>query len=138
MTNEQWLVYIWSIYPEGGFQFFYVAGLILVLIFMLFALLSHNDVYDSDKTKTVWSRMGKWKVVLPSIFLILSFLCNFVPNKNYFAYILATPYVVDSGKSLVESLNEPNSKLFKLNQIMDKGLDKILLEVSKDESKKEK
>lgn len=27
MTNEQWLVYLWSIYPQGGFQVFWVACL---------------------------------------------------------------------------------------------------------------
>ena len=136
MSQEQWLVYIWSIYPDGGFQAFYIVCFIVVIIFLISILISHTDKYTTDKKKTIWSKMGKWKVILPSTFLLLSFLCNLVPSRNYFAYIIATPYVVDSGKSLVESLNEPNSKLFKLNQIMDKGLDKILLEVSKDEKLK--
>ena len=40
MTNEQWLVYLWSIYPSGGFQVFWVISLILVLALLTLAAAS--------------------------------------------------------------------------------------------------
>ena len=68
----------------------------------------------------------------------MAFLSNFVPNKNNFIYIVATPYVVDSGKSLIESLQDENSKLYKINQIMDKSLDKVLKNLDKEEKENKK
>ena len=132
MTNEQWLVYIWSIYPNGGFQVFWVICLALVVGLLTFAAVSFfSDTgsyryTEEEKNTYLWRKLGKYKVIVPSILLLLIFISNLVPNREYFAYIIATPYVVDSGKSIVDSLNDPTSKLFKLNSIMDKGLDKTL------------
>ena len=128
MTNEQWLVYLWSIYPSGGYQVFYAILLIAYLFFIIFALISHSDTSDRYKNETIWYKMGKWKIIIPSVLLVLIFLSNLVPsNRNHFLYIVATPYVVESGKSIVDSLNDPNSKLSKLNQMTDKALDKALM-----------
>ena len=143
MTQEQWLVYIWSIYPSGGFQVFYVGVLIFVgfIIFMSFVSASTDGVLSLPKEqreKYVWTKLGWWKITVPSILLLLIFLSNLVPNREYFAYIIATPYVVDSSKSIIETLDDPNSKLSKLNKIMDKGLDKVLLELESNDGKDNK
>ena len=140
MTKEQWLVYLWRVDPDGGIQFFYVCCLITVtfIIFMSFVNISVDDglrLPKEQREKYVWTKLGWWKISIPSILLVLIFLSNLVPNREYFAYIIATPYVVDSGKSIIETLDDPNNKLSKLNQIMDKGLDKVLLELDKKETK---
>lgn len=127
MTKEQWLVYLWSIYPDGGFSVFWVVSLLIYTVFIAIMAVVHFDGYKDDTT--IWSRLGKWKIIIPSVLLLFIFISNLVPKREYFAYIIATPYVVDSGKSIVESLQDPNSKLSKLNSIMDKGLDKILKEM---------
>ena len=133
MTNEQWLVYLWSIYPSGGYQIFYAIFLIAYLFLLYFAFIAHLDTSDRYKTETIWYKMGKWKIIIPSVLIVLLFLCNLVPsNRNHFLYIIATPYVVDSGKSIVDSLNDPNSKLSKLNQMTDKALDKALKYLDED------
>ena len=138
MTNEQWLVYLWSIYPNGGYQIFYAIFLIAYLFFIIFALISHSDTSDRYRTDTVWYKMGKWKIIIPSVLLVLIFLSNLVPsNRNHFLYIVATPYVVDSGKSIIESLQDPNSKLSKLNQMTDKALDKALMYLGENENEKQ-
>ena len=138
MTNEQWLVYLWSIYPSGGYQVFYAILLIAYLFFIIFALISHSDTSDRYRTDTVWYKMGKWKIIIPSVLLVLIFLSNLVPsNRNHFLYIVATPYVVDSGKSIIESLQDPNSKLSKLNQMTDKALDKALMYLGENENDKQ-
>ena len=132
MTKEQWLVYIWSIYPNGGFQTFWamclvlVAGILTITGASFFSDTSGYRYSEEDKDTYLWRQLGKWKVIVPSVLLTLIFLSNLVPSREHFAYIIATPYVVDSGKSIVDSLNDPTSKLFKLNSIMDKGLDKTL------------
>ena len=132
MTNEQWLVYIWSIYPNGGFQLFWVISLFLVLALLTFAAISYfSDTSgyrytEEEKNTSIWRKLGKYKVIVPSVLLLFIFLSNLVPNREHFAYIIATPYVVESGKSIVDSLNDPASKLYKLNNIMDKALDKAL------------
>ena len=138
MTNDQWLVSLWSIYPSGGYQVFYAILLIAYLFFIIFALISHSDTSDRYRTDTVWYKMGKWKIIIPSVLLVLIFLSNLVPsNRNHFLYIIATPYVVDSGKSIIESLQDPNSKLSKLNQMTDKALDKALKYLGENENDKQ-
>ena len=139
MTNEQWLVYIWSIYPNGEFQVFWVISLIMVLALLTFTAINYfSDTggyrySEEEKDTYLWRQLGKWKVIVPSALLLFIFLSNLVPSREHFAYIIATPYVVESGKSIVDSLNDPASKLYKLNSIMDKGLDKVLDELTKKE-----
>ena len=142
MTQEQWLVYIWSIYPNGGFQVFWVACLAMVFLFLCFTAASFftdtsgwraSRYTEIEKDTYVWRKLGKWKVTVPSVLLSFIFISNLVPSREHFAYIIATPYVVESGKSIVDSLNDPTSKLSKLNSIMDKGLDKVLEELNKPE-----
>ena len=139
MTQEQWLVYLWSIYPNGGFQIFWVISLLLVLGLLTLAAASffsdtNGSGYSEEYKNTyLWRQLGKWKVIVPSVLLSFIFLSNLVPSREHFAYIIATPYVVESGKSIVDSLNDPASKLYKLNSIMDKGLDKVLDELTKKE-----
>ena len=143
MTQEQWLVYLWAIYPNGGFLVFWVIcfAIVLFIIFISFVNISVEDGFSLPKEqreKYVWTKLGWWKISLPSILVVLIFLSNLVPNREYFAYIIATPYVVDSGKSIIETLDDPNSKLSKLNKIMDKGLDKVLLELESNDGKDNK
>ena len=143
MTNEQWLVYIWSIYPNGGFQVFWVISLVLVVALLTFAaasFFSDTGGYrysEEEKDTYLWRKLGKLKIIVPSVLLLFIFLSNFVPSREHFAYIIATPYVVESGKSIVESLNDPSSKLSKLNQITDKALDKALMYLDEDKNDKQ-
>ena len=146
MTNEQWLVYLWSIYPNGGFQVFWVISLVLVLFFLLFIATGYfsdtsgwraSRYTETEKDAYLWRKLGKWKLIVPSVLLLFIFLSNLVPSREHFAYIIATPYVVESGKSIVESLNDPSSKLSKLNQMTDKALDKALIYLGENENEKQ-
>lgn len=141
MTKEQLLVYIWSIYPEGGAKDFWVVLLILYLAFIIViyvAYLLHidkknaersgierEDDKDDKKERPLFIRLGKWKVSGILFLLFMIFLCNLVPKKEHFIYIVATPFVIESGKTILESLQDPNSKLFKLNKITDKSLERL-------------
>lgn len=128
MTNEQWLVYLWSIYPDGGFIFTWSVLLILFTAGMIFIAINHFDGYEDETT--LWSKLGKWKIAIPSILAILIFISYLVPKRDHFLLIITTPYVVEAGKSLADSLTDPTSKMFKLNQLVDKGLEKMLKELA--------
>ena len=144
MTSEQWLVYLWSIYPQGGFQVFWSICLVLVvglLVFTAASFFSDTSGYrysEKDKDTYLWRKLGKYKVIVPSVLLLFIFLSNLVPNREHFIYIIATPYVVDSGKSIIESLQDQNSKLYKLNKMTDKALDKALIYLEENEKDKDK
>ena len=130
MTNEQWLVYLWSIYPNGGFLHLWVVLLVLFTSGIMFASIFHFGDYRDGNENTVWSKIGKWKIVIPSILVLFIFLSLLVPKRDHFLLILATPYAVEAGKSLADSLSDPTSKMFKLNQLVDKSLEKMLKELS--------
>ena len=131
MTNEQWLVYLWSIYPNGTIIQIWIILLILFAVSMMMLATFHFDKYASENT--LWSRLGKWKIIIPSILVLFIFLSLLVPKRDHFILILATPYAVEAGKSLADSLNDPTSKMFKLNQLVDKSLEKMLKELSEPE-----
>ena len=135
MTNEQWLVYLWSIYPNGTLVQIWIVLLILFAVSMMMLATFHFDKYASEKT--LWSKMGKWKIAIPSILVLFIFLSLLVPKRDHFILILATPYAVEAGKSLADSLNDQTSKMFKLNQLVDKGLEKMLQELSEPSNKKD-
>ena len=134
MTNEQWLVYLWSIYPNGLFIQLWSTLLIVFAVGMVLVAAIHFDGYEDETT--VWSKLGKWKIVIPSILVLFIFLSLLVPKRDRFILILATPYAVEAGKSLADSLNDPTSKMFKLNQLVDKSLEKMLKELSEPEKEK--
>ena len=131
MTNEQWLVYLWSIYPNGGFMHLWVVLLVVFAVGILFIGIIHHDG-DRDET-TMWSILGKWKIVIPTLLVLFIFLSQLVPKRDHFILILATPYAVEAGKTLADSLSDPTSKMFKLNQLVDKSLEKMLKEFSEPE-----
>ena len=146
MTKEQLLVYIWSIYPEDGAKDFWVVLLILYLVFIIviyFAYLlnyaeegsdeEREDDKDDKKEQPLFIRLGKWKVSSILFLLFMILLCNLIPKKEHFVYIVATPFVIESGKTISESLQDPNSKLFKLNKLTDKSLERLSESLDKTE-----
>ena len=128
MTNEQWLVYLWSIYPNGLFIQIWATLLTVFAIGMALIAINHFDGYEDETT--LWSKMGKWKIAIPSILVLFIFLSLLVPKRDHFLLIIATPYAVEAGKTITDSLNDQTSKMFKLNQLVDKGLEKMLKELS--------
>ena len=139
MTKEQWLVYLWSIYPQGGFSvILWISILLTVLATFIIFMLSINGI-DRGRKDTLWHTTKKLRYFMYFIELICVILVNLTPTREHFLYIIATPYVVDSGKSIVESLNDETSKLYKINKFTDKALDKAFIAIDNvlDENNKE-
>ena len=104
------------------------SGLLGITLIGLFFLLGEHfiDYDDSNSEKSNLSKLGKKKYYIPLFLAFMIFLSNLVPTREQFLYIVATPYVVDAGKSLADSFKDPTSKAYKINQLMDKALDKAI------------
>lgn len=133
MTYEQWLVYLYDIYPEGGWKLFWLLLLISSGLIITVIEVNNRDVYNSNHPKSVyhpsnskWFKLGWKRFAVPIFAAIMLFLSNLVPSREGLLYIMATPYAVEAGKSLVDSIDDPTSKLYKLNQLTDNALDKAI------------
>jgi cell division protein FtsW (lipid II flippase) len=131
MTNEQGLVYLWSIYPRGGMTVFWCAGLVITAIFICILWIGYSDCDLEKRKNTQFVKIGNYKIIVPLFFVCMLFLSSLVPSRKDFMFVVATPYIIESGKSLIDSLQDPTSKAYKINQLMDKGLDKALVELDK-------
>ena len=127
MTKEQFLVYLWSIYPTGGFTIFYIVFLVIFLFILGIFYINFSDDRNSksdDKLREYgWRKLGKLKLIIPLFFTFLLFISQLVPSRDNFLLIIATPYIVDSGKSILESLSYPTRKAYKINELTNKSLD---------------
>lgn len=70
--------------------------------------------------------LGKWKWIIPSILIVWLLVNYLLPDKKGMLMIVATPYIVESGDSIMKSISDESGKLFKLNKILDKKLDLLL------------
>lgn len=131
LTNEQWLVYLWSIYPQGGVSVFWFISFCISLVIVLILWIGYSGTDIGKRDSTQFVKMGKYKIFIPLFFMLMLFLSQLVPSRNNFMFIVATPYIVENGKSIVDSLQDPTSKAYKLNQLMDKGLDKMIIALDK-------
>ena len=126
MTNEQLIIYLYGIYPDGGPTFFYWS-MVSVASFYLLIIFTDSTDYTERKNedhrhyykKSDWYKMGKIKIAIVAIPLTLIVLSNFIPNKNVFLALVATPTVVSAIK---ESLDD--GKLKRIDNIFNKALNK--------------
>lgn len=137
MTNEQWLVYLYSVWPDGEFFHFWMSCLCIWGVYLLVLGISYSEpcITKEERQQKLWVKLGYKKIIVPVIICFMMLISHFVPDKKTFAYIIVTPYVVDTGKSLVESLQDPSSKAYKINKMIDKGLDKALEALENTENK---
>ena len=124
MTNEQLLIYLYGIYPEGGWSILWALLLLTTIVVMVILAHDRYEIYDSGReesdwhyTKSPWYKLGNFRWVLPSTFVLLLFLSNLVPDKKTFLLLAATP-------TIVESATSQDGKLYRLNDIIDKALDR--------------
>ena len=122
MTKEQWIIYLYGIYPEGGWKALWTILLVCFLLFILIIFAIHNVDKQNGESSTLWEELPKQLKIIPIIVLsILIFLSNLVPNKNVFLALVATPTVV---KYIKHTLN--NDRLKKIDKLFDITLDKML------------
>lgn len=127
MSQEQWMVYTYLVWPNGGWTFVWGA-LVIISVFISVIL---TAIYIDTNGKDVSKKLIKtsW---LCALFVVIMLQVSFlIPDKKGMTAIIATPYIVEGGKSLVESLKDPNSKAYKINLLIDKSLDKAVEEITK-------
>lgn len=137
MTQEQWIVYLYSVWPNGGFMLLYILAFCALGIY--YGILADNrSLYNSNNPDSCWYKGNAPKVkhsklfkITPVILILLIVLSNFVPDKKEFLMLVATPYLVDGSKSLINS-----EKASKFSEIIDLSLDKALSELKPKEQGK--
>ncbi len=128
MTNEQLIIYLYGIYPNGSLTLLYLFFIIMHSILMGILFLS-DRAESSYQCYTpedyYWNKLSNKQKVLPIVVLaILLFLSNLVPSRNTFLAIVATPTVMEKIK---ESMND--GKLKKVDELLDLALDKATKEL---------
>ncbi len=123
MTQEQFIIYLYGIYPEGGLSFFAV-GMLLAFFGLRTVVWIYREENDGDFDTPYETYIKPVKVAgfLVSMVLVVGYL---IPSKNTFLAVVATP-------SLVESLESKEGKLYKVNKLLNRALDtaeKVLDEV---------
>lgn len=125
MTQEQWIIYLYGIYPNGGFTLLYIVLLASWVALMGIMFASYNVDKDSRHIESMkgyyWVTIPtRWKVIPVVALLTLIFLSNLVPSKNTFLMLVATPTVVDLVKESAK-----DGKLKQMDSILDKALNKL-------------
>ena len=128
MTYEQWLIYLYGIYPEGGAMLLVSFTIIFILMVMIFTSVVRaenikkykmTDEQTRIQEPIIWlfsSKVKYWKYLVGSLFFVWT-MSVITPNKKIFLMIIATP-------TLMESITKEDGKLNKLNLLFDKILDK--------------
>ena len=123
MTKEQWFIYLYDIYPSG--IFFVFLNLFIVSLVGIGVLIRVMNRISEEENRLILPSFAKPFFV---VVIIMLSLLNFLPSKNAILAIAAAPYVVESGETLYESLGDKNSKLYKINKLLDSKLDELLKE----------
>lgn len=123
MTKEQWFIYLYDIYPSG--IFFVFLNLFIVGLVGIGVLIRVMNRISEEENRLILPSFAKPFFV---VVIIMLSLLNFLPSKNAILAIVAAPYVVESGETLYESLGDKNSKLYKINKLLDSKLDELLKE----------
>lgn len=120
LNNASTIVYIWSIYGKllSLIEILFFAGAIIVGILLLICLvttLEENFDYFLNKIKgfPIKSILSIWVIIA-----VISFL---LPEKKYLPYIFSASPVA---KSIINSYED--GKLKKVDNLIDKSLDKAL------------
>lgn len=138
MTKEQWIVYLYDIYPSGGFTALWTLLLITTITIIILSGGSYyldkykkGDHYDKfDENEYIWSRFSKkFKISIVLIPFILILLSNLIPSKHGFIAILATPYIVNK----VNHINDINTSKFQ--QVFNLTIDKAIYQLKQDINK---
>ena len=119
MSNEQWIIYLYGIYPTGGWSFLWGVLLLVTFIVLIPITVDHFATDESEQKNTVYTGLGNWKWILPSVLIFFLFLSSLVPSKNVFLTLVATPTIMEQFNA-----SSTDGKLMKLNNIIDLVLDK--------------
>ena len=83
MTNEQWLVYLWSIYPQGGISIFWFCGFCVALTYIFIIWIGYSECEMRDRNNTQFVKTGKWKFIVPVFVIIVDVgLLRYIPTVS--------------------------------------------------------
>ena len=120
--NEMLIVYIYGIYPSGGIS---IVAFLFALSWAFYFIISGmtNDEEHMKKAKKIS------KFLIPIVIFIWT-VGYFIPPKNMFLTMIATPHIIDS-------LEDKAGKLNKIDRLLDKALNEALSQANDSTTKKE-
>jgi len=126
MSNEMLIVYLYGIYPDGGLSMTMVVMSLLLMGVYVASYDTMLNVGNKEKREKIIKEKGftyqkiegalKVALVNTAMVLVVGY---FIPSKNVFLAMVATP-------SIVESLESKTGKLNKVSRLLDKALDEAL------------
>lgn len=128
MTSEQWLIYLYSVWPIDWIRALLIVWTIITLA-LTFAWWVSDAKEEQLKDKTEEGRRAyrrferiifSFKYSIPLLILLA-----FVPNRNEMLAIIAAPYAV-------ESIKDAEGKVMKINKLIDMSLDKAIKELKQE------
>ncbi len=109
MSYEQLIIYIYGIYPTGGIT-------VILLIAVVLMLVAWGPITDMGENigpvYQKWWNIFKPLSIVTAVVLTLGY---FVPDKNTFLVMVATP-------AIMESAQAKDGKLYRLDKIIDQAL----------------
>ncbi len=117
MTYEQFIIYLYGIYPTGGIT---VAAIIIAMITISIYIIT-TETEDLPKTFADLPRKIKVIVWVTVSTMVIGY---FIPSKNAFLAIVATPLLMESAK---------DGRLDKIDQLLDMALAKAQKKITETE-----
>jgi hypothetical protein len=115
MTKEQWLVYLYSIYPTGSLS-------IIVFAVATFVISIFWFIIDIERKKEYLPKAIKWTKIYVISLLITVIFYSLIPSKKMALAIYATPY-------FMKYIDNNDTKIMKLDKLLDLSLDKAIKEL---------
>jgi len=112
--NEMLIVYLYGIYPEGGLSALLGSFSVLTLFA---AWVMDGPMMEPEDSRKFLKKMKPLYIAT----IIVMTIGYFIPSKNIFLTMIATPHII-------ESLESKTGKLNKLDRLLDKALDEALKE----------
>ena len=120
--NEMLIVYIYGIYPSGG-----ISMLAFLFALSLGSYFYISWVIDDEENMKKAKKIGRF--LMPIVIFIWT-VGYFIPSKNIFLTMIATPHII-------ESLEDKTRKLNKLDRLLDKALNEALSQADDSTTTKE-
>ena len=128
MTDEQWIIYFYGIYPNGRLLviFIILTGLLVVIALISYMIYREdlgyaykrkNILQEYEDSTLLFQKLYKPTKIVGGITIALMVIMSLLPSKDVFLALVATPTVI-------ESFQKEGGKLNRVNSIIDKVLEK--------------
>ena len=128
MTNEQWIIYFYEVYPNGLLMIAFIITTTLLIIISLRSYFDYQDdlgnasktnaITQEYKNKTLLFQVLKIPTrIIGIITIILIVFMSLLPSKDVFLALMTTPTIIKSSQKEGDKLNRIDSII---NKVLEK------------------